>query len=809
MSNTKTGLAKRLATVALAALLAVLPTMGQEQSAQRQIYAQAESDYQLGRLEKAVGLLQAHVETFSGALRQSAFRLLTLCLLAQDREDEARLYADKLLKEDPYYSPTAQDPPRLSDIVAAIKANRVATITTASSQEESIAEVPVPVSLITEEMIELSGARNLQELLAAYVPGMTIVDSNDDMTTAMRGIFGTSQEKMLVLLNGHRLNSYATNNCNLDYSISLDKIKQVEVLRGPSSSLYGGVALTGVVNIITKNGYDVDGVVLHAGAGNYGQLRADLLFGKFYNDLNLLVWASLYQADGQKTYMDVGETSIGRYGGHYLVGAVRGGPSYDIGVNVNWRHCTLLYTSRCSKVVTPLTAGYTFLPYDYYRYASIRGQEIGKGIKAHHAELSYNNRFGLFNVGASVSYDNDDQMHYQALTDSSMAHLGALIGLPTSNSLDSLLSVFKGIFRYHDAQERHIGGMVKASYDYANTDRHKGTLSLGAHFRRFSLGATRYFVGGNFETPLLEPEIFAQMGPGSEDSGDAYMQWKHRWGRWLLNAGLRYDFITHYNGQHINELSPRATLIYLAPKWNIKLNYSRSFVDAPYFYRKTNELLSISSMGGIENIPLMSEKLDSWQVDFGSSKLVPGLAFDVNLFYNSASNLIYAEGLVHVNAGVSKIIGAEFSAQYNRKRLDLNLAAAWLHSLESDVLSRLKDKQYNVPEFSANLVAGYKLTDRLKVHGRLCCYGPQDSYQVKFVSLGEGQGASGLDYRFLPVEVPARAIVDIGASYQLSPVTFRVNIHNLLNTTYYQGGLAAGNVRQQGMWFALDASVKL
>jgi iron complex outermembrane receptor protein len=49
----------------------------------------------------------------------------------------------------------------------------------------------------------------------------------------------------------------------------LDKLKQIEVLRGPASSLYGGVALTAVVNLITKQGIDVDGIKIRAGIGNY------------------------------------------------------------------------------------------------------------------------------------------------------------------------------------------------------------------------------------------------------------------------------------------------------------------------------------------------------------------------------------------------------------------------------------------------------------------------------------------------------------------------------------------------------------
>jgi iron complex outermembrane receptor protein len=186
-------------------------------------------------------------------------------------------------------------------MVEDVKSGRTATITTASSQAEVLAEVPVPTTLITEEMIRNSGARNLQEVLATFVPGMTAVDCNDDINIAMRGIYSNGQEKILIMLNGHRLNSYCTNIAAPDYSIGLEKLKQIEVLRGPASSLYGGVALTAVVNLITKQGADVDGIQARAGAGNYGQFRGDLLMGKRYFDLDLLLWGNIYTSKGEVT----------------------------------------------------------------------------------------------------------------------------------------------------------------------------------------------------------------------------------------------------------------------------------------------------------------------------------------------------------------------------------------------------------------------------------------------------------------------------------------------------------------------------
>ena len=59
----------------------------------RQIYEQAENDYQIGRLEQSLELLQSNLGRFSGNLRQSAYRLIALCYLGQDKMEETESYA--------------------------------------------------------------------------------------------------------------------------------------------------------------------------------------------------------------------------------------------------------------------------------------------------------------------------------------------------------------------------------------------------------------------------------------------------------------------------------------------------------------------------------------------------------------------------------------------------------------------------------------------------------------------------------------------------------------------------------------------
>ena len=212
-----------------------------DETMMRDVYAQAENDYRIGRTEQARDLLLQHLKGFDGNLRQSALRLIALSYLESFDIKQTEHYASMILEQNPYYTVSAQDPPEFADIVNQIKAGMTATVTTASNISESLDEVPVPTTLITEEMIAASGGRNLQEVLAAYVPGISLVDCNNDINVSMRSIHSSTQEKMLFMLNGHRLNSYLTNTAAPDFSISLEKVKQIEVLRGPASSLNRGL----------------------------------------------------------------------------------------------------------------------------------------------------------------------------------------------------------------------------------------------------------------------------------------------------------------------------------------------------------------------------------------------------------------------------------------------------------------------------------------------------------------------------------------------------------------------------------------
>ena len=69
-------------------------------------------------------------------------------------------------------------------------------------------------------------------------------------------------ERRLLLIDGHRANDNIYHQAGLgtESVIDVDLIDRIEVIRGPSSSLYGTNAFFGVINVITKRGRDVRGV---------------------------------------------------------------------------------------------------------------------------------------------------------------------------------------------------------------------------------------------------------------------------------------------------------------------------------------------------------------------------------------------------------------------------------------------------------------------------------------------------------------------------------------------------------------------
>lgn len=825
-----------------------LPAGAQSDTRMREVFVQAENDYRIGRIEQARDTLLHELSGFHGNLRQNALRLIALTYLARFDIEQTQRYATMMLQENPYYSPNASDPPNFADIVNDIKAGMTATITTASSQAESLAEVPVPTTLITEQMIVDCGGRNLQEVLAAYVPGMNIVDCDDDINIAMRGIYSSTQEKILIMLNGHRLNSHATNTAAPDYSISLEKIKQIEVLRGPASSLYGGVALTAVVNIITKQGGDIDGLQAKVGVGNYGQVRGDAIFGKRYFDLDVVVWGSIFSSKGEKYNvvderkdenpysMPVNDIRIGRIGSR---------PTEDLGLQLSWRGLRFLYDFHFSQVAAPFTMTSLAMSYDYGRYRTYNGLLPGFSTSSRNIDLSYQWTMGNSQWKASVTYDKSDLTRYQVISDDPLPSLGKALELP--DAVSEIIKDYGGVSRYVNGQEQDFGVQLKGNYSYSGSNGHKGNIGFGAEYGHFQLDDIRYQIGYDFEQTLFEDPDIRNAGKGKENSGDAYLQLKHQWNSFILNAGVRYDYKKRYDDTQVNEFSPRVALILLRPKWNARFSYSKSFVDAPYIYRKANLLSSLMvGKDASSALTLSPERVHSLQLSFAGTNWWHGFNFEVNGFYNRADDLIMTHIISYANVSKNQTFGLELMASYEpSSRLSGHFNLTWTKTIKSNLMGPnvpIEFEQWfspdinannNTPALRSNLVISWQASKQLRLHGHLLFESSQTSYNTDLVKLIQASNYIDLAYYYIDMDnyalaeayihqaigamqnifmhkdMPARAIVNVGGQYKIGAFILGLDIHNLFGTRYYRSGMNTNLIPQQGRWFMGSVGIRL
>ena len=789
----------------LAVCMMLMPLMASAQEKQdlRQIYTKAEEAYQIGQLDQTIELLENSLNDFTGNLRQSALRLISISYLALDDKDTSEKYARQLLSLNPYYT-SVQDPIRFEDMIAQLKTGRGSMITTASSQAESINEAPVPVTVITREMIDqLSNNKSIGQILAAYVPGLCEVSAYSISNVAMHGVYTSSQEKILVMENGHRLNMRSTNNGKLDYAISTEKIDHIEVLRGPASSLYGNVALTAVVNIITKNGREVNGVKGKYGYGSYGTHRADFIAGTTLLDADVMAWASLYTSQGKKIDVPaLSDHSMTKHDGYTYIDGYREKPSYDIGCTLNYKDFNFMINLKNGKQV-PQYSWYGET-YDYNAFRSMDGSKPGYTINEKHLELGYTKQLGKVNLNVSTYGDWYKVQNYQPVSDSIVTYVFNNNGDVIIIDGKPLTKLCKGLMQYTNFQEYTIGAMAKADANYTLGNM-KGNFLVGSQFEYFKLSSTDFLIGEEYTKVMATfPENKNLIRIDSEKSISAFIQGKHYFTpKIILNAGLRYDNKFRANGKNVSALSPRVALIYFPNEtFSTKLSYSRAFVDAPYSTRNNTS----NSYRGSED--LMPEYMNAIQLDFLGKINSWHLIYDVNIFYNHLTDIVVnnpstdPDAPKYINSGSLKVAGAEAVLSFSIPSFHIDANMTYLCPLEADGYYYTDHKIYSIPAFTANLICSKRLVN---IGNHLLWLNAGFKFSTKTLNKANSRVPDSKDF-----DLKGNAIVDLGLKYSYrDAIQLSLDCDNVFDRSYYVGGSFYVPYRAQGRTMMATVSFKL
>ncbi|KER09866.1 MAG: hypothetical protein HY22_08815 [[Candidatus Thermochlorobacteriaceae] bacterium GBChlB] len=184
----------------------------------------------------------------------------------------------------------------------------IQTISVATKKSLTTRETPGIVTVISEDEIKNSGARELIDVLR-LVPGFEFgLDVVGVVGLGIRGNWG-HEGKILMLIDGQDFNENLYGTLQFGNNFPIEHIKKIEIVRGPGSAIYGGQAALAVMNVITKNADEISGMTV---AGQYGQMQRtfgrrnlSVAFGKKFGDLNITAIGFIGQGNrSDRTYMD-------------------------------------------------------------------------------------------------------------------------------------------------------------------------------------------------------------------------------------------------------------------------------------------------------------------------------------------------------------------------------------------------------------------------------------------------------------------------------------------------------------------------
>jgi len=157
-------------------------------------------------------------------------------------------------------------------------------VVTASRVPKPLKDVPGAVSIISQKDIESQNTINLNSALSAAT-GLGVMNYGSLGASSSVHIRGLYSQHTLVLIDDRNINDPATGSADISY-LSTDNIERIEIVRGPYSALYGANAVSGVVNIITREQPDQP------------QVGASTLFGTYRTTVSRISNGMTYENSG-------------------------------------------------------------------------------------------------------------------------------------------------------------------------------------------------------------------------------------------------------------------------------------------------------------------------------------------------------------------------------------------------------------------------------------------------------------------------------------------------------------------------------
>lgn len=583
-----------------------------------------------------------------------------------------------------------------------------AVVVTATRTENDVKNVPASTQIITSSDIKKSGATNVRDAITDF--------ANITMTRKVRGggheiiVRGMSTDKSLIMVNGHRVANEADGsglgNANALDRINVDNIEKIEIVKGPSSALYGSEAMGGVINIITKSSKEAEvrtGLVnssedftnwWHLDSGEIGKFSAtlDMRFNKIRRDgddtdflTDSFGTAQTYNFNANYHFND--HNYLNFYVDHYTQNLKRD-----------------LYTHKRDNIKLDFPEGMTVMG-----QTSMTGEgSMEDALANYHYKqqtygLSWNGKTARndWQIQTYLSkFDWESDIRYSGMW--FKGHVPA--GFPTTDKMKKMWDGMFNKFMVGDSDKYKDSGIYKNDVNVNSNkifviegrnstkinDNHR--ITYGAEYIKNTVKGTNFGDDNQFGVTHIgsvsKNGVTKEISEKEIDTYAAYLQDEINYGKWFIVPAVRYDHHENF-GSHT---SPKLGLTYKAnDTFRVKANYGKGF-KAPTIQNLYCKLVTNMGQAGIitvnPNANLRPETSNSW--DVGVEKEWGKISTSLVYFDTKLENMITTEKIIDktyrcVNVGNVRVKGIEHTLGYELNPMwKFKVNSTWLDAVNKD-----------------------------------------------------------------------------------------------------------------------------
>ena len=800
---------------------------------------EAEKKYATGNFDEVINLLLPCIEKgFSKNAQVQANKLLAMTYLALDSERQAALSIQNLITINPYFEPEFTATPQFKDLFRRVKDSQesIIQITSVSKRAENIQKVPATVIVITEKDITKRGYQNLEQLLHD-LSGMDMAKGNGPgySNFYVRGYRSTSNDRMLMLIDGVEENDLASDNVPISRQYSLTDIERIEIVYGPASTMYGNNAFVGVINIITKKYREsIDGnnklwLKGQAKLGSWNSKLIDATVAGKTKDIAISITGRVFQSNEmnlskyQELNFDPRVSSdytnrldlTGVNAQSYIdkTKLTTKYPNSDLfNVDYNNNVATAIKLTpkgeqRAAELDNVLfngkTVNYDDFSKNYYVKAKIEFKDF---------YLTFTN--WQTNEGATPWYTNQVRLSSRDLSrwvtsyrsfatfyNKAFSEKFQLINISSYRlheiNSNTNLATYKGYFN-NKLNFLDLANGVEPSYSTTNYYRVSNQFRTELRLLWSPLPKLDINSGIEYRNSIIQGNYITSGTATPEESGlptdvnflggnnfrvydlGAYSQSTYRYSENLnLVAGFRVDNNkVRKNGGYGAVFNPRLSAVYSKGNITLKGIYAEAFKDASYLQK-----YGTTADRKLNNPTLQPEKVKNLEFSL-NYKISKKAGISISTYRANYSNSVGLASVVLENGtttsqfqgiGQQRILGAQAEANYQTDQLTVWSNFTFTNPLDLILNLRISD----ISKFSFNVGANYQLTKKIAINATTHYVGSRKT----------GVGTSGSKN---PIQLFAPYFVmNTAISYHdiFDGVSLQVSINNLFNKEYFDPGI--------------------